>query len=182
MHRACTEKQLTAGPRPLRYNGVSHSHKRDDMKRFLCCLLCFVATSFSQSTAHKSVRGVWLMVEETTTSITNSSPQPGIIIFTDKYYSLVHVASTNPRPDLPSDMNKATPADLIAVWGDLAFGANSGTYEISGATLTTHSMVAKNPLAMKRVTDFTYRLEGDNLWLRINQRADQRTFKLRRLE
>lgn len=152
------------------------------MKRLLCLLLCVVATVLGQSVPPRGVRGVWLMIEETTTSMKNSNPQPGIIIFTDKYYSLVHVASAEPRPDLPADMTKAAPADLIAVWGDLAFGANSGTYEISGATLTTHSMVAKNPLAMKRVTDFTYRLEGDNLWLRITQRADQRTFKLRRLE
>jgi len=120
------------------------------------------------------------MVEETTTSMTNSKPQPGIIIFTDKYYSLVHVASADPRPDV--DMSNAAAEELISIWGDLAFGANSGTYDISGQTLTTHSMVAKNPSAMRRVTDFTYRLEGDNLWLRINSRADQLTFKLQRLE
>jgi hypothetical protein len=150
------------------------------MKRILLFLL-FATTAFGQSTsASRGVRGVWQIVEETTTSMTNSNPQPGIIIFTDKHYSLVHVASAEPRPDI--DLSKATPTELISIWGDLAFGANSGTYEVSGSTLTTHSIVAKNPWAMQRVTDFTYRLENDNLWLRINSRADQRTFKLHRLE
>ena len=136
----------------------------------------------SQSTLAPTVQGVWSIVGETTIS-TNNATQPGVIIFTAKHYSLVHVASFTPRPELPPDMSKATPADFLAIWGDLAFGANSGTYEVSGATLTTHIVVAKNPQLMDGSQEFTFTFEGnDTLSLRVNRRADQRTFKLRRIE
>jgi hypothetical protein len=151
------------------------------MKRCVSVLLCCVMTAFAQVPSSGSVRGVWKIVEETTTDMTNSNPQPGFIIFTEKYYSLIHVASPEPRPD-SVEINKATGPELLSIWGDAAFGANSGTYDLAGAALTLHSLVAKNPWAMTRVTGFTYRIEGDNLWLRFNQRTDARTFKLRRLE
>src|SRR4249920_3684652 len=69
---------------------------------------------------------------------TNKSPQPGLYIFTAKHFSFVRVTATKARPDLgPEDYEKATAAQLLALWGPSAFAAFFGTYELAGGKLTT---------------------------------------------
>jgi hypothetical protein len=47
-----------------------------------------------------------------------------------------------------------------------SFVANSGTYEVAGATLTLHPMVARSPNFMAGgVSKFQLRIEGTTLWL-----------------
>jgi hypothetical protein len=54
---------------------------------------------------------------------------------------------------------------LLAEWGP--FVANAGTYEVSGATVTLHAIVAKNPRAQrdKNFTRLTFKIDGNTLWL-----------------
>ncbi len=44
-------------------------------------------------------------------------------------------------------------------------GAGStGTYEVTGSTVTVRAIVAKNPNNEGRTWTYTYRIEGDTLW------------------
>lgn len=121
----------------------------------------------AQSTS--PLQGAWRIVEVTTAGqsvSTNTSPQPGLYIFTAKHYSFVRVQADRPRPELPQDLKAASADDLIAVWGT-AFQANSGTYEVAGGTLTTRPMVAKDPAGMRPGSSNTisYKLDRNTLWL-----------------
>jgi len=93
---------------------------------------------------------VWQLTEVTRTGEnagTNTHPQPGLIIFTEKFYSWIRVDSDQPRPEIPADSGKASRAEVVAAWGP--FTANSGTYGISGQTLTIHLTIAKDPAVMR---------------------------------
>lgn len=90
-----------------------------------------------------SLKGAWRVVAVTgADGKTDSAPQPGLYIFTDRHYSIQRV--TAPRVALPAQ--NATDKELAAAFGP--YTANSGTYELKGATLTTRPMVAKNPNVM----------------------------------
>ncbi len=110
-------------------------------------LLLLLLAVFAVSALGKTkLEGVWQLVEVKhmggPTEGTVNNPQPGLVIFTGKHYSMMAVLSDTPRTDV-EDPAKATAAELLAVWGP--FIANSGTYEISGDTLTTQPTVAKMP-------------------------------------
>jgi hypothetical protein len=153
----------------------------------LAVLICCGALNAQPKT---KLKGVWRVTEVRTTGPnagTNSNPQPGLILFTDKYYSIMRVTSDRPRPDLPADPAKATAAELNAVYG--VFTANSGTYEVSGDTMVTHPLVAQNPLALHPgyFATYSFKLEGKMLTLtRVRNAngpdANPTTMKLSRLE
>ncbi len=112
-----------------------------------------------------ALSGVWKFTEIKATgpnAHTNSKPLPGLLIFTGRHYSVVHVTSDDPRPPLP-DVEKATAAELLKAYRP--FLANAGTYVISGETLSMYPVVAKNP-NMKPGESFdtyTFRLQGSTL-------------------
>jgi hypothetical protein len=115
--------------------------------------------------ASLTLRGAWKVVERTTTGPNgslNRTPQPGLWIFTDGYFSSVTVTSAQPRPDLP-DAAKATADELRAVWGPLV--AQAGTYDTAGDILTFRYVVNKNPGGMKpgSFQAWVYKLEGNTL-------------------
>ena len=122
--------------------------------------------SQSQSTP---LTGAWRITqrqETVPTAKTIDNPQPGLFLFTAKHYSIVQVESDKPRPALPQDLSKATAEELRAAWG--SFGANSGTYEVQGGTVTIHSIVAKRTEVMARGSagaTFSFKIEGNTLTL-----------------
>jgi hypothetical protein len=129
-----------------------------------------------------SIQGAWRPVSRTIPATTNpgdrSDPfahlpigtqttlQPGLLIFTARHYSRTTDTATTPRPTTPeAPSGKATVEDLQARWGP--FQATAGTYELSEGALTLRAMVAKNP-AEQRSGNFvrlTVRMDGDPLWL-----------------
>ena len=131
--------------------------------------------------AASSVRGVWKISNIVATganAATNSSPQPGLVIFTEGHYSYVSVNGSAPRPDvaLATDPAKLTDAEKLArfeQWNP--FTAQSGTYQIDGTTLTRRPLVAKNTAVMTTnppiVSAFT--LNGDTLVLVTKSAAGQ---------
>lgn len=143
------------------------------MRRMFTCLVATVLVTATVSCQSRpasppSVRGVWRVVEVETTgpgASTNSKPQPGLYIFTAKYYSIARVMADKPRPNQPQDVTKATAAELLAAWN--LFIAQSGTYEIAGSNLTLRPEVAKNPTVMAAgsYTTNSYKLEGNTLSL-----------------
>jgi hypothetical protein len=136
------------------------------------------------------LQGAWQLIEVTRTGEnagTNTHPQPGLIIFTEKFYSWIRVDSDQPRPEIPADSGKASRAEVVAAWGP--FTANSGTYEISGQTLTIHPTIAKDPAVMRtgNAKMFTVVRDGNTLTLTQIRSfrgliANPTTFKLTRVD
>jgi hypothetical protein len=111
------------------------------------------------------LEGAWRVVEIVTTGPggrTNAAPQPGLLLFTDGYYSYTLVTADVARPVPPAI---ASPTDLLAVWGP--FTANAGMYETSGDTMIRRPLVAKAPEAMAPGTfnEYAFRLSADTLWI-----------------
>ena len=147
------------------------------MKRYaLTIVLSVLSASAAFAQTKSPVEGVWKAAEvippssnttEKPEPITN--PQPGLLIFTKGYYSVVVVIGKNPRVAVEAkDRQKLTDSEKLAFYEQWrAFGANSGTYEIKGSTVIRRPSVAKNvdvmsgePLASE------FKMEGPNtLWI-----------------
>ena len=122
-----------------------------------------------------ALQGAWQTTEVSFTSPdsswTETSPQPSLTIFAEQHYSIMFVPGTEPRSLFAGDEAtfgsfEPTDAEKLAAYD--SFIANSGTYQVSGSTLTTQPMVAKNPNFMSGGSlVFTYQIEGDTLRLTI---------------
>ena len=117
-------------------------------------------------TAAQGLEGAWQVTELVTTgpgARTISSPQPGLLLFTGRYYSYTLVTGDRPRPNLPRGV--PTAEQLIMVWNP--FSANAGTFELSGNTMTRRPLVSKSPDAMApgAFNEYTFRVSADTLWL-----------------
>lgn len=148
------------------------------MKRFaLTVVLSLLSASAAFAQTKSPVEGVWKVAEvvpassnttEKPTPITN--PQPGLLIFTKGYYSIVVVTGQNPRAAVePKDRQNLTDAEKIAWYEQWrAFTANSGTYEVKGSTIIRRARVAKNVNVMTREESFSseFKMDGPNtLWI-----------------
>jgi hypothetical protein len=140
--------------------------------------------------SNSGVIGVWRVSEIAfigPNDRTLTTPQPGIVILTPRYYSRNLVTSDGPRPVLPPP-DKVTDKQIADAFGP--FIANAGTYEIRGNELTTTRITAKNPAEMRagNFLTFTFRLVGrDTLWLTSKRDengplANPTAVKLTRLE
>jgi hypothetical protein len=128
--------------------------------------------------------GVWRLTELTTTGPsgkTNPNPQPGLLIFTGRYYSFNAVTSDAPRPELPIPATSATDKQKADAFGP--FHAVAGTYEIKGNELRFSRVVAKAPTSMLPGNSEidAFRMEGDTLWM-TESRQNPVTWKLKRVE
>jgi hypothetical protein len=127
-------------------------------------ILCATVVS-AQSSKKKPIEGAWKVTEIVVTGADPSSvpnPQPGLIIFTKTHYSVMWVPGNQPRSlfkgEGPTDQEKIAAYD--------SFVANSGTYEVAGATITLHPMVARSPNFMAGgVSKSQMRIEGTTMWL-----------------
>jgi hypothetical protein len=139
------------------------------------------------------LEGAWKAVEVSVTaadtSWTATDLQPSLYIFAAQHYSIMFVPDTEPRQLFSGDdpvLGLVEPTDAEKVAAFDSFIANSGTYGVSGSTLTTRPIVAKTPNFMAGGSlTFTYQIEGDTLWLTLRlpweEGTEQRT-KLVRLE
>ena len=136
-----------------------------------------------------TVVGVWRVSEVTYTGpsarkVTN--PQPGVRIFTQRYYSVSQVTSDTTRAELPPQ--GATDKQVADAYRP--FLGQAGTYEIKGNELTFRQIAAKNPATMRAgaFSIYTFRFEGgDTLWLVLKAEQDgpvasPTTYRLTRLE
>ena len=127
-------------------------------------VLCITAVS-AQSSIKKPIEGAWKVTEIVVTGTdasTVANPQPGLIIFARKHYSVMWIPGNQPRSLFKGE--DPTNEEKIAAYD--SFVANSGTYEVAGATLTLHPMVARSPNFMAGgVSKSQLRIEGKTLWL-----------------
>jgi hypothetical protein len=143
--------------------------------------------AYAQSKAPVLV-GAWRLTELKRTgpkAETLKNPT-GLLIFTGKHWSRMYVDSDQPRTQI-RDLEKAAAAEIVASWG--SFVAASGTYEVSGNTLTSRALIAKNPnvMASGNFAVFTFRIEGNTLTMTdvrsaAGAVANPRTFTYVRLE
>lgn len=112
--------------------------------------------------ATADLEGAWLVIEMEVGGRVLGSPQPGLLLFTGRHYSYTFISGEEPRPDLPPGI--ATAPELLRVWNP--FGANAGTYEVSGNTMRRYPIVAKNPATMApgAFNEYTFRMTADTLW------------------
>src|SRR5947208_13361918 len=111
---------------------------------FACALLLTsgIAPAQQKST---SLTGAWQVTKVQMTgpnARTVTDPQPGLYLFTGKYFSIMMVMGDHPRPIHPTlpEVPKATAQEILAVYGP--YVANSGTYEIHGDELIMHPTVS----------------------------------------
>ena len=148
------------------------------MKRYaLTLVLFFLSASAAFAQTKSPIGGVWTVAEVVPASTNTTekpkpitTPQPGLLIFTRGYYSIVIVTGQNPRaPVEAKDRQNLSDAEKIAFYEQWrAFTANTGTYEIKGSTITRRASVAKNAGVMSRQEPLTteFKMDGPNtLWI-----------------
>ncbi len=111
------------------------------------------------------LEGAWRVVSIQVSgpdSAANTTVQPSVYLFGDKYYSFMRVTGNQPRTLAAKD--SVTDAEKLAAYD--SFVANAGTYEVADSTLTVHPVVARSPNFMSGGSDkFHFRVSGDTLWL-----------------
>jgi hypothetical protein len=136
---------------------------------FLCALLLTSGIAPAQQKA-TSLTGAWQVTKVQMTgpnARTVTDPQPGLYLFTGKYFSLMMVNGDQPRPIHPTlpEVPKATAQEILAVYGP--FVANTGTYDISGDELIMHPMVSKNPELMGGRVTYSFEIQGNSLTVKM---------------
>jgi hypothetical protein len=135
---------------------------------FVSLLLGMAACQPPAADAKNPLEGVWRIVEETRIrsngETKNSKPQPSLYIFTDHHYSAVLVLSNEPR-SLFAEAFRPTDAEKVAAYDSIV--VNTGTYELTDSTMTTHPIVARIPNFMGGSASYEYEVENDTLWLKL---------------
>jgi hypothetical protein len=98
---------------------------------------------------------------------TNNSPQPGLVLFTGRHYSLMYVEGTQPRK-LFADPQRITDAEKIDAFD--TFVGHTGTYRIADSVIAMQAVIAKLPnLVQSDLGDsfmrFAHQITGDTLRL-----------------
>jgi hypothetical protein len=140
---------------------------------FLCAVLLTsgIAPAQQKSTP---LTGAWQVTEVKMTgpnARTITNPQPGLYLFTGKYFSIMMVTGDHPRPIHPTlpEVPKATAQEILGVYGP--YVANTGTYEVKGDTLIMHPMVSKNPELMGGSVTYSFKVQGNSLTLKMLKMA-----------
>lgn len=133
------------------------------------------------------VEGTWKIVEysveSTDESWTTTSPQPGLFIFGNGYYSIMYIRDKQPRPLLPDSYTRNTLTNEQIRSCFMGFVANSGTYKIDGKKIKVQPKVALEPNFMKDTSaEYEFSLKGNTLLLKRKVTSGTREYKLIRLE
>jgi hypothetical protein len=103
------------------------------------------------ATASPLVKGTWKVVEQFVRSpggewTVGAIPYLSLYIFTDRHYSYMFAPGAAPRRLFAGDGNQPTDAEKVAAYN--SFVAGSGTYTLTGSTLTLNAVLHKNPNEM----------------------------------
>jgi len=119
----------------------------------------------AQGSVRRPIEGTWKVTEIVVTGADASNvpnPQPSLVIFTPRHYSMMYVTGSQPRK--PFTAEAPTNAEKLAAFD--SFVANSGTYDVARTTVTFHPIVARNPGFMAGGFDkYQFRIEGTTLSL-----------------
>ncbi len=132
--------------------------------------------------------GVWSMTAITADDGTMIEPsQSGLFIFTEDHYSAVYSLGADPRP-LSATAFAPTSDEMVAQYQTII--VNTGTYDVSGSTITYRPMVAKSAGFVGGHSTMDYAIDGNTLTLNTTSvvSADgmslevSETIRLRRIE
>jgi hypothetical protein len=141
---------------------------------FLCVAMvvgCAILASAFTRSAIPRIHGAWRLTESSLdgndTTITNRSPQPGLVLFTQRHYSLMYVEGSARRAPY-ADPSSPTDAEKVAAFN--TFTGHSGTFTVADSMIEMHIVVSKSPSLMgtdlrTSFARFAYRRVGDTLWL-----------------
>jgi len=119
----------------------------------------------AETPSRKPMEGVWKVAAVVVTGANpenTPNPQPGLIIFGQKHYSMMWIRGDQARA--PYAAEEPTNEEKIKAFE--SFTASTGTYEVSGSAMTVWPMVARNPNFMSGGSSrYEFRAEGDTLWL-----------------
>jgi len=153
--------------------------------------LLFAGIGWSISTvqAPAPFTGAWKLVFASLTTgggVTtgNSSPQPGLVLFTAHHYSLMYVEGSAARVAF-ADPLRPTEAEKVVAYD--TFVGHSGTYSVADSLVKMQPVISKSPNLMGNAlgpafATFAYSLSGDTLRLTRYGRAGNFTMKLVRAE
>ncbi len=116
-----------------------------------------------EAAAANPLLGAWSMTAIADNDGTMIEPsQPGVFIFTEDHYSAVYSLGADPRP--PSATAFAPTSDeMVAQYQTII--VNTGTYDVSGSTITYRPMVAKSPEFVGGHSTMDYAIDGNTLTL-----------------
>lgn len=103
------------------------------------------------ASASTGLKGAWKIVEQLGRTpggewTVGATPSLSLYIFTDKHYSYMFAPGLAPRRLFAGDPNQPTDAEKVAAYN--SFVAGSGTYTLTGSTLTLNAVLHKNPNEM----------------------------------
>ena len=110
------------------------------------------------------LQGVWSL---TASDPGDGSPaidpsQPGLYIFAEGHYSAVYAPGAEPR--IPAEISfQPTAEEMVAQHESII--VNTGTYAISGSTVTFRPIIAKSPGFVGGQASSEFRVDGDTLTL-----------------
>ena len=134
--------------------------------KVLLPLITFSTMLAAQTAPRTPLEGVWkvVVIEGTgADASTNANPQPGLVIFTANYYSMILVPGAQSR-SLFKDFRKPTNREKIRAFD--SFVANTGKYEAIDSTVIFRPIVARYPNFMvDDSAEYQFRIEGNTLWL-----------------
>jgi hypothetical protein len=127
-------------------------------------------TGERQTPARASLRGVWKVTELLSRAPGEGwvpvTPYSSLYIFTETHYSYMFATGAGPRRLFAGDPTRPTDAEKVAAYD--SFVAASGTYVLSGPTLTLRATLHKNPNEMTGTPlTYTVKMEGDTLRMTI---------------
>ena len=129
-----------------------------------------------------SLRGAWnvisMSLSGTGGTTTNDSPQPGLVLFTERHYSVMYVEGSAPRKPF-ADAQRATDAEKIVAFD--TFAGHTGTYAVADSMIAMQVIVAKLPNLMTGELSttfmrFAHRVTGDTL--RMTRRTPRGAFTM----
>lgn len=145
---------------------VKHTDRLSGPVVLLLVLLasCQQAPSSSPATPSNELVGVWSLVA---VDPGDGSPlidpsQPGLYIFADEHYSAVFAPGPDPRMKAAVSF-QPTDEEMIEEYETII--VNTGTYDISGSTVTLRPIIAKSPGFVGGHQSSTFRIDGDTLVL-----------------
>lgn len=130
--------------------------------RLLVLLTVCGSVLSAQGMPQSQLQGVWRVTEIVVTgagAATVSAPQPGLFIFAKRHYSLMWVPGSAPRTLFKTE--SPTTEEKVAAFDSVL--ASSGTYEVSGPTVTLRPTVGRGPNLVFMSQQFV--VEGDTLTL-----------------
>lgn len=148
---------------------------------FTAMLLVVMTAPLAPVWAQSELDGAWrVTAAQSTYSGVIEDVQPGLYIFQNGYYSVLHVWSEGPRPfyEEGESRDNVTHEKLQAIV--VPVEGNSGTYSTDGSAITLSPVVAISPNFMNGGSaSYTFKISKDELTLENEDNG--RVLKLQRL-